>query len=97
MHFQRRAWYFRLCQLYPATGCICPSSLRTVQKLRTLERLDILTYFLTPAHLEPKKLKPIESLEIMLQMTALKRGVCVARVACRHQKQGSSARKNPHR
>lgn len=42
-----------------------------------LERLDILTYFLTPAHLEPKKLKPIESLEIMLQMTALKRGVCV--------------------
>lgn len=43
----------------------------------SLERLDILTHFLTPAHLEPKKLKPIESLEIMLQMTALNRGVCV--------------------
>ena len=42
-----------------------------------LERLDILTHFLTPAHLEPEKLKPIESLEIMLQMTALNRGVCV--------------------
>ncbi len=42
-----------------------------------LERLDILTHFLTPSHLEPKKLKQIESLEIMLQMTALKRGVCV--------------------
>lgn len=42
-----------------------------------LERLDILTHFLTPAHLAPKKLKQIESLEIMLQMTALKRGVCV--------------------
>ena len=42
-----------------------------------LERLDILTHFLTPAHLEPKKLKQIESLEIMLQMTALNRGVCV--------------------
>ncbi len=42
-----------------------------------LERLDILTHFLTPAHLEPEKLKPIESLEIMLQMTALNRGICV--------------------
>lgn len=42
-----------------------------------LERLDILTHFLTPSHLEPTKLKQIESLEIMLQMTALKRGVCV--------------------
>lgn len=43
----------------------------------SMERLDILTYFLTPAHLKPEKLKQIESLEIMLQMTALKRGVCV--------------------
>ncbi len=43
----------------------------------SLERLDILTHFLTPAHLEPEKLKPIESLDIMLQMTALNRGVCV--------------------
>ncbi len=42
-----------------------------------LERLDILTHFLTPAHLEPEKLKQIESLEIMLQMTTLNRGVCV--------------------
>lgn len=41
-----------------------------------LERLDILTHFMTPAHLEPAKLKQIESLEIMLQMTALQRGVC---------------------
>lgn len=42
-----------------------------------LERLDILTHFLTPAHLEPAQLKPIESLEIMLQMATLNRGVCV--------------------
>ncbi len=42
-----------------------------------LERLDILTHFLTPAHLATEKIKQIESLEIMLQMTALKRGVCV--------------------
>ncbi|MDR4517566.1 MAG: LysR family transcriptional regulator [Nitrosomonas sp.] len=42
-----------------------------------LERLDILTHFLAPSHLEPKQLKQIESLEIMLQMTALNRGVCV--------------------
>ncbi len=41
------------------------------------ERLDILTHFLSPSHFEPAKLKQIESLEIMLQMTALKRGVCV--------------------
>lgn len=41
------------------------------------ERLDIFTHFLSPSHLEPEKLKQIESLEIMLQMTALKRGVCV--------------------
>lgn len=41
------------------------------------ERLDIFTHFLSPLHLEPEKLKQIESLEIMLQMTALKRGVCV--------------------
>ncbi len=42
-----------------------------------VERLDILTHFLTPAQLVPEKLKPIESLEIMLQMTVLNRGVCV--------------------
>jgi LysR family transcriptional regulator for metE and metH len=42
-----------------------------------LERLDILTHFLAPAHRKPAKLKQIESLEIMLQMTARKRGVCV--------------------
>ncbi|MER2512576.1 MAG: LysR family transcriptional regulator [Nitrosomonas ureae] len=42
-----------------------------------LERLDILANFMLPAHLEPAKLKQIESLEIMLQMTALNRGVCV--------------------
>ncbi len=41
------------------------------------ERLDILTHFLTPTHRTPKMLKPIESLEIMLQMTALGRGICV--------------------
>lgn len=42
-----------------------------------LNRVDILTRFLAPAHFEPQKLKKIESLEIMLQMTALKRGICV--------------------
>ena len=41
------------------------------------ERLDIFSQFLTPAHVEPAKLKQIESLEIMLQMTALNRGICV--------------------
>jgi LysR family transcriptional regulator for metE and metH len=41
------------------------------------ERLDILTHFLMPAHIEPAKQKKIESLEIMLQMAALERGVCI--------------------
>jgi len=42
-----------------------------------LERLDILTQFLNPAHIKPKQIKKIESIELMLQMTALGRGVCV--------------------
>lgn len=42
-----------------------------------LERLDILTQFLNPAHIKPAHIKQIESIELMLQMTALERGVCV--------------------
>ncbi|BBB24274.1 LysR family transcriptional regulator, regulator for metE and metH [Isorropodon fossajaponicum endosymbiont JTNG4] len=42
-----------------------------------LERLDILTQFLNPAHTKPKHIKKIESIELMLQMTVLGRGVCV--------------------
>ncbi len=42
-----------------------------------LERLDILTQFLNPAHIKPKYIKKIESIELMLQMTALRRGVCI--------------------
>lgn len=41
-----------------------------------LERLDIITQFLNPANLKPAKMKQIESIELMLQMTALGRGVC---------------------
>ncbi|GAA0411302.1 LysR substrate-binding domain-containing protein [Cocleimonas flava] len=41
-----------------------------------LERLDIITEFLNPASLKPSKMKQIESIELMLQMTALDRGVC---------------------
>jgi len=39
-------------------------------------RLDILTYFLWPAGIRPAGHKQIESLEIMLQLTAFSRGVC---------------------
>ncbi len=42
-----------------------------------LERLDILTQFLNPAHIKPKHIKEIESIELMLQMTALGRGICI--------------------
>ncbi|SER67133.1 LysR family transcriptional regulator, regulator for metE and metH [Nitrosomonas sp. Nm51] len=43
----------------------------------SMERLDILTRFLAPGHHAPAHIKHIESLEIMLQMTAMNRGVCV--------------------
>lgn len=41
------------------------------------ERLDIFSHFLTPAQTEPKLLKKIESIDIMIQMVAFDRGVCV--------------------
>lgn len=41
------------------------------------DRLDVLTSFLNPAHIRPHKQKSIESLEIMLELTSLNRGVCV--------------------
>ena len=40
-------------------------------------RLDILTQFLNPACIKPARIKHIESIELMLQMVALGRGVCV--------------------
>lgn len=42
-----------------------------------LKRLDILNQFLLPAGIKPYKIKEFESIELMLQMVALKRGVCV--------------------
>lgn len=42
-----------------------------------LERLDIMTQFLIPAGVKPAAMKKIESIELMLQMVALQRGVCV--------------------
>ena len=41
------------------------------------DRLDILTQFLKPAQINPEKLKEIESIDLMLQLVALQRGVCV--------------------
>ncbi len=41
------------------------------------ERLDILTQFLKPAQVVPEKLKQIESINLMLQLVSLQRGVCV--------------------
>jgi LysR family transcriptional regulator for metE and metH len=40
-----------------------------------VERLDIYTHFLTPAGVAPKRHKPIETTDIMLQMVATGRGV----------------------
>lgn len=41
----------------------------------SLDRLDIYTRFLTPAGISPKRHKPIETTDIMLQMVASGRGV----------------------
>ena len=41
------------------------------------DRLDILTQFLKPAQVNPEKLKEIESIDLMLQLASLQRGVCV--------------------
>jgi LysR family transcriptional regulator for metE and metH len=41
------------------------------------DRLDILTQFLKPAQASPKKIKEIESIDLMLQLASLQRGVCV--------------------
>ena len=40
------------------------------------ERLDILTQFLWPAGIRPQQHKRVESIEIMLQLVACRRGVC---------------------
>ena len=42
-----------------------------------IQRLDIFQYFLSPVHLKPARHKVVESLELMLQMAELQRGVCV--------------------
>ena len=42
-----------------------------------LERLDIITQFLNPACVKPEKHKEITSIDLMVQMVVLKRGVCV--------------------
>lgn len=41
------------------------------------DRLDILTQFLKPAQINPERLKEIESIDLMLQLVTLQRGVCV--------------------
>ncbi len=67
---------------HPLAGVkhISPAQLAT-QTLLTfpvpLQRLDIYNHFLSPVHLKPAAHKVVESLELMLQMAELQRGVCV--------------------
>lgn len=42
-----------------------------------IERMDIMTQFLNPAFIKPAKIKEIESIDLMVQMIILERGVCV--------------------
>lgn len=56
-----------------------------------VQRLDIFNHFLMPHHLKPAHHKVVESLDLMLQMTELQRGVCVlprwlAETKCANQK-----------
>jgi len=41
------------------------------------ERMDVMTQFLNPAGVRPKKTKEIESIDLMIQLVSLERGVCV--------------------
>lgn len=43
----------------------------------TSDRLDIFTQFLNPSYIKPARVKKIESIELMLQMVTLGRGICV--------------------
>ena len=43
----------------------------------SLARLDIFNLFLNPAYIQPKKIKKLESVELMVQMVAAQRGICV--------------------
>ncbi|MGC3962236.1 MAG: LysR family transcriptional regulator [Rhodocyclaceae bacterium] len=65
-HPLRRARYVRPEQLSSETLITYPVP---------LDRLDIYTQFLTPAGISPKRHKPIETTDIMLQMVASGRGV----------------------
>ena len=42
-----------------------------------LERLDILNHFLNPANIRPKKIKSVESIDLMVQLVSFNRGICV--------------------
>ncbi len=65
-HPLRNAAYVKPGQLVDETLITYPVS---------LDRLDIYTRFLTPAGVAPKRHKPIETTDIMLQMVASRRGV----------------------
>lgn len=42
-----------------------------------LERMDIMSQFLSPKGVRPKNIKEIESIDLMIQLVSLERGVCV--------------------
>ena len=42
-----------------------------------IERMDIMSQFLSPAGIRPNKIKEIESIDLMIQLVSLGRGVCV--------------------
>lgn len=61
-------------------GVACPEDLTEEELITfpvTLDRLDVFTRFLLPAHCRPRRLRTVETTELMLQLVANGRGVCV--------------------
>lgn len=61
-------------------GNVSPSDLAEEELITfpvTLDRLDVFTRFLLPAHCRPQRMRTAETTELMLQLVANGRGVCV--------------------
>ena len=85
VHYETVAEY-ELVVLVSAKHELAKNSLITAEELAketllnfpiSIERMDIMNHFLNPAKLKPVRMKSVESIELMLQMTELGRGVCV--------------------
>lgn len=97
IHFERLADYplVLLCSIDSpliSRACLEPGDLEDQVLLSfpvAEERLDIFTRFLRPAGRRPAQVKELESLELMMQLVELGRGVCVLPAWLARQQQAS--------